>query len=268
MKKKMKYYVVSDIHGHCTILKDTLKEAGFFDDEEPHKLIICGDLFDRGIETLELQQFIVELLEKDEVILIKGNHDDMLFNVNTNLNHGMCLSMLEHRNGTDITVSTLTGMSLELIRQEPKAAYERLNKTDFIQKIYPKMIDYFETEKFIFVHGWIPCNVMRSSFFNDRYSYYSDWRNASEREWKNARWTDGIEAAYYGIIEEGKTIVCGHRSTAYAHAYYEAKGSEYGEDADFSPYFNKGIIGIDGCTILSGGMNCMIIEDYDLKINQ
>ena len=72
----MKYYVVADVHGFCSILKDSLKGKGFFKDEEPHKLIVCGDLFDRGSEAVELQNFIVELLEKDEVILIKGNHEE------------------------------------------------------------------------------------------------------------------------------------------------------------------------------------------------
>ena len=51
----MKYYAVADVHGHYTILHDTLERAGFFADPEPHKLIICGDLLDRGAETLEMQ---------------------------------------------------------------------------------------------------------------------------------------------------------------------------------------------------------------------
>ena len=74
----MKYYVVADVHGFCSILKDALNEKGFFNDEEPHKLIVCGDLFDRGGEAIEIQNFILELLEKDEVILIKGNHEELL----------------------------------------------------------------------------------------------------------------------------------------------------------------------------------------------
>ena len=40
----MKYYVVSDVHGFYTPLVSALKEKGFFDDKEPHKLIVCGDL--------------------------------------------------------------------------------------------------------------------------------------------------------------------------------------------------------------------------------
>ena len=45
----MKYYIVADVHGFYSILNKT-KEKGFFDDKEPHKLVICGDVFDRGHE--------------------------------------------------------------------------------------------------------------------------------------------------------------------------------------------------------------------------
>lgn len=46
----MRYYVVSDIHGYYTQMKSALEKAGFFSDTTPHKLIMLGDLFDRGHE--------------------------------------------------------------------------------------------------------------------------------------------------------------------------------------------------------------------------
>lgn len=36
----MRYYITADP------LKKALEEKGYFSDPEPHKLIICGDLFD------------------------------------------------------------------------------------------------------------------------------------------------------------------------------------------------------------------------------
>ena len=74
----MKYYVVADVHGFYTELIAALDEKGFFKDKEPHKLIVCGDLFDRGQEAVALQAFIVDLMKKDEVILIHGNHEDLI----------------------------------------------------------------------------------------------------------------------------------------------------------------------------------------------
>ena len=58
-----------------------------------------------------------------------------------------------------------------------------------------------------------------------------------------------------------KTIVCGHWHTSYGHSKYEHKGTEFGEDADFSPYYGPGIIAIDACTAFSGKSNCLVIED-------
>ena len=39
----MRYYVVADIHGFYSELIIALTEKGFFKDESPHKLIVCGD---------------------------------------------------------------------------------------------------------------------------------------------------------------------------------------------------------------------------------
>ena len=37
---------------------------------------------------------------------------------------------------------------------------------------------------------------------------------------------------------EGKTILCGHWHSSYGHWKYEHSGSEFDEDADFSPYYD------------------------------
>ena len=81
----MRYYVVADVHGFFEPLKQALEEKGFFSDTSERKLIICGDLFDRGTGARKLQDFITELMEKDEVILIKGNHEDLMEEMLENL---------------------------------------------------------------------------------------------------------------------------------------------------------------------------------------
>lgn len=78
--------------------------------------------------------------------------------------------------------------------------------------------------------------------------------------WEKANLTIYEAAAYSGIGAD-KTIVCGHWHTSYGHSKYEHKGTEFGEDADFSPYYGPGIIAIDACTAFSGKVNCLVIED-------
>ena len=73
----MRYYVISDVHSFYSETMQALSEKGFFEDKSPHKLIVCGDLFDRGSESVKMQNFICELLKNDDVILVRGNHEDL-----------------------------------------------------------------------------------------------------------------------------------------------------------------------------------------------
>ena len=248
----MKYYVTSDVHGFYSELSQALTEAGFFTDEEPHKLVILGDLFDRGQEARFLQQFILELMEKDEVILIRGNHEDMYVDLVT-VDHGIPLKH-HSQNGTYNTAIQLTAFDpvMAIIRHYDFA--EAARNTDYYRRIIPSMRDYFETDHYVFVHGWIPCIRERKG-----YSYYSDWRSASAEEWAKARWYNGIDAAV--TCQEEKTIICGHWHASYGHAKYEGKGSEFNDDADFSPYLAPGIIAIDACTAHSGFVNVLVVND-------
>lgn len=258
----MKYYIVSDVHGFCSILKNTLEEKGFFTDTAPHKLIICGDLFDRGKEALKMQSFILELMEKDEVILIRGNHEDLLLQMLDDMASGIPVLYSHHRdNGTVATVKDLIKKGTHWFDSEPEVIISQMRRTPLLRTIIPSMLDYFETKHYIFVHGWIPCHAVKTPDRSYQYSPIADWRHAAPSQWNAARWTNGMEAAHEGIIEPDKTIVCGHWHTSFAHAKYEGKGTETGADADLSPYYAKGIIAIDACTSYSKKINCLVLED-------
>lgn len=60
---------------------------------------------------------------------------------------------------------------------------------------------------------------------------------------------------------EDKTIVCGHWHASYGHSRIEERGSEFGPDADFTPYIAPGIIAMDACTAQSGFVNCVVIDE-------
>ena len=250
----MRYYVTADIHGYYTAFRSALESAGYFDDPEPHKLMIAGDLFDRGQEAEALQNFILELLERDEVILVRGNHED-LFEELITVDHG-CAFSFHLDNGTYDTALQLTGF------EKPRALVSALafanagQRTPYYETILPEMLDYYETEHYIITHGWIPCKEVGRG----TYEYNPNWREASEDQWRKARWINGIDAARTAR-EDGKTIVCGHWHASYGHSKYEGRGSEFGADADFSPYRAPGILAIDACTAHSGIVNCVLLDD-------
>ena len=251
----MKYYVTADIHGFLTLFQGALKESGYYEDNGEKKIIICGDLFDRGEEAEELQQYVLDLMEKEEVILVKGNHEDCFCDLVT-VDNGKALYHHLH-NGTYQTALDLTGFDLAMAYIRRYDFAEAGRKTPYYTQIIPSMLDYFETEHYIFVHGWIPCYKHKDGSFKK----LSDWRNRGREEWEMARWVNGMDAAKAGLIEEGKTIVCGHWHCSYGHSEYEGIGSEFGPDADFTPYYAQGIIALDACTAHSGRVNVVVLED-------
>ena len=248
----MRYYVTADTHGYYSILESALREKGFFDDDTPHKLLVLGDLMDRGNEAVKMQNFILDLMSKDAVILIRGNHEDLFDSLITE-DGGKAYSHHIH-NGTYDTALQLTGYDKAMAAVERWEFAKKAMETPFYDVIIPAMLNYYETEHYIFTHGWIPCLKGRGE-----YHYLKNWRKANENLWSFARWLNGMEAS--SMVSESKTIVCGHWNASYGHSKIEKNGSEFGEDADHSPYYGKGIIAIDACTAVSGRINCLVIDD-------
>lgn len=266
----MRYYVVADVHGFYSELQVALTEKGFYEDKEPRKLVVCGDLLDRGSEALKVQEFILELLKKDEAILIRGNHEDLFLDLIDNAEKWMTktdiYSTHHWRNGTIDAALQLTGKDL-LASVLYLEGFELKGKnTPFYKTIIPAMKDYYETKNYIFVHGWIPCTVMgHGTGTKDTFIYEENWREQGKEQWNNARWLNGMAAASRGVREPNKTIVCGHWHCSYGHAELEGKGKEFDVDSDFSPYYANGIIAIDACTAFSRKVNCIVLEDEPME---
>ena len=56
----MKYFVVSDVHSFYTKMKEALGRAGFDETNPNHTLRSCGDLFDRGKESKETLEYVMQ----------------------------------------------------------------------------------------------------------------------------------------------------------------------------------------------------------------
>ena len=72
-----KYFVVSDIHSFYNALIEGLKRAGYDQENPNHILVVCGDIFDRGGQPLEVYNFLISL-PKERRVLIRGNHEYLL----------------------------------------------------------------------------------------------------------------------------------------------------------------------------------------------
>ncbi|MBQ9749775.1 MAG: metallophosphoesterase [Clostridia bacterium] len=258
----MKYYVVSDVHGYYTCLTKALRDAGFFDETEECKLVVCGDLFDRGPEAKSLIKFILQLMKDGRLIYILGNHEDLLVQCLQEISRGNADEIASgmschYSNMTWDTLLQISEMSESEACKNPNELVRRVMQSSFYRELLPACVDYFETPKHIFTHGWIPVFTL-----DDSYTYNPDWRNADVQEWRRARWLNGMElACKHRVVEPDKTIVCGHWHTSYGHACFEHSCSEMGEDADFSPFGARGILAIDASTHRSQKVNCVVVED-------
>lgn len=253
-----KFFVVSDIHSYFNIFINELKAKGFDEYNPDHWLIVCGDCFDRGDESADLLHYLMTLERK---ILVKGNHDILL--------EECCMREFPYHNdfsnGTVKTINDIGGAGEG--RSFDECCRITWNKTAAYRDL---LVNYFETQNYIFVHSWIPCKLTSRIHPADKWvtlvdqSYMEDWRDANDVEWEDAMWGNPFKLADMKLNQTDKTIVFGHFHTSYAHSKLEGI-SEFGEDARFDIYYGKNYIGLDACTAYSGKCNVMVIEDNFLE---
>lgn len=235
----MKLFVTADIHGFYDEFMKALNESNFIPNDPNHLLISLGDAMDRGNKNLDVIKYLTSI---DNKILIRGNHEDLLERL---INRRASLS-IDVTNGTLKTLVELAGG----YKEDADLEYyiQKATNNEIYNEYKSKLINYFETKNYIFVHGWVPSIGI---YFNN------DWRCASEEAWSEARWTDGSKMTQYRAFEPNKCIVCGHWHCSKWHMLYEGKG----EFEDFSPYISKEVIALDACTAYSKIVNVLEIED-------
>lgn len=239
----MKYFVCADIHGFYDEWQSALKENGFDINNPEHKIIVCGDLFDRGHQPKEIIDFI--LSHKDKFILIRGNHEDLMqemINRNFNLPHDLS-------NGTVYTIIDLCPQYMIT-----KFNLKKIAKETGLQEVLDMCVDYFETKHCIFVHGWIPTTK------NNKYD--SEWRNAGKARWERARWQNPVLMYRYKVYDPKKIIVCGHwHCSALWHAQSPELYEEFGPKEKFEPFITNKMVALDACTVYTRKVNCVVIEE-------
>ena len=166
-------------------------------------------------------------------------------------------------NGTVKTACDLVHLLDPKMESNLDDIIECLKKSD-IYSFMEDMIDFYETDGFIFVHGFIP--IIKQ--YNWK-TYLNDWRNYKD-EFKKARWENGMENVIkFNIKEPGKTIVCGHWHASYGDVRQKYpnqsdviyKYLEFEEEDNFKIYYGDGIIGLDACTVRTHFINCLVILD-------
>lgn len=239
-------FVVSDIHGHYTILKQALEEAGFDETNEDHILLCCGDLFDRGNENRMVYEYIQKLERK---ILVKGNHDERFSKILTQRR----VTQADRHNGTVVTLEEFFGLGCVddngLLRLIQNHALE-----EQLQQFISTMVDYYETEHYVFVHGWLPTEIG-----DDGEQIMEHWHYATDEQWYHARWSKWPDCYEKRLILPQKTIVCGHRFTRYGSRFDLHRAED-----DDSIFYGDGMIALDAGTIRSKKINVFVLTEDKL----
>ena len=252
-------YLVSDVHSYYGALMRALTEAGFFKDDDG-VLVLLGDALDRGDKPLALIDFLLDLKARDRLIYIRGNHEELLSDMMHSMTNGTFAqsSFSYIADGTFDTAISLANSYYD--EQEKRHKYyseelcfnhdtaqtnaselvRRIRESRYYQELHRHALDYYETENYVFCHGWIPVHVKRDTD-RDVYQYRSDWRDADYSDWKRARWINGMSACVKdGVSVKGKTVICGHYYTGWGHFFLHGSMTRLVE-----PFVDKDIIAID-----------------------
>lgn len=259
-----KYFCASDIHSFFDVWHNALVEKGFDDNNPDHICIVCGDLFDRGDQTVETYEFAKMLSEQDRLVYITGNHEDLLFDCLKEISCGKTPSLHHFSNGTVKTICHFCGVNTDRIMYDPSLKNTILSTMQpVIDFITNNCVDFAELGNNIFVHGWVPC-----------YQGLDDFRLASSEDWERARWDNGMEMwSYPRCRVEDKTVVCGHWHCSWGWSHLKQKRKEFPPKnrADFAksfePFSETGILAIDACVAYSGICNVVVFDEEGNKID-
>ena len=234
-----KIFVVSDINGYYTLLEDALVRVGFDKENENHLLVCLGDYFDRGRENLEVLKFFERLKNK---VLLRGNHEDLLlklFQTGKFLPHN-------YINGTMTTLENFFGKYSINPIDDTIDFSGKTRMLDRVCEFIGETINYFETENYVFVHGWLP----------EKAKTTKDLKNADDYAWEMARWTKWTDKYNGSRPFVDKTLVCGHMPTFYANKF-DAKRPKNSTDI----FHGNGVIAIDAGTHDSKNLNVLVLEE-------
>ncbi|TVY07238.1 metallophosphoesterase family protein [Paenibacillus cremeus] len=221
-----KTFVISDIHGCLVELEQLLTAIPFRKGKD--QLILLGDYVDRGPNSKEVLERIIQLTETCHAVALRGNHDQMF---------------LEFLEGEDPYSFIYNGGIHTLLSYCGPHWFDELDffiglekAREYITTHFPTHVAflqslplYYEAADHLFVHAGINPD-------------YADWKNQPIDDflWIREDFIDhptGLE----------QPVVFGHTTTLDM------------EDAQGTVWFGGDKIGIDGGCVYGGQLNCLEI---------
>ena len=189
-----KVVIIGDIHSCAEPLKEVLKD---FNEETLY--VFVGDYFDRGIQPVETFNIILDLLEKPNVILIEGNHEEK--------------SMKKFIYDEEKYTKSFEETTLLPLLKEYDVDYVRAS----LKKIYKKLRQCFAFEfrgkKFLCTHGGLPlvpklALVSAKEMIHGVGKYETEIGEIYSENYKKGRCQDFIQVHGHRGINDGEYSYC------------------------------------------------------------
>lgn len=227
--------VISDIHGCYKEFLNLLEKATYLPEKD--RLIISGDLIDRGKQSLEVVKYVMELKQLYDVVVIGGNHEELFCNW---YEEPFDREHIYLKNGGWKTIENYC---------KPYGIYGKTPATKRVfQRHYGEHVaffkslpDYIEDELFIYVHAGVDLTL-------------DDWHCSSKETFRWIR-----EDFWNKANKTGKTIVFGHTPTYFLHEEDGRKSFDIWQSED-------GKIGIDGGCSMGGKLHALSIEGEKVSV--
>ena len=167
-------FAIGDIHGCSTALKVLIEAIAPWPEDT---IVVLGDVIDWGPDSRDCVQQLIDLSSRCHFILVRGNHEEMLF------------AALESE-------SDLRSW-LDLGGEQTLMSYPYRGGDDFIdpehvQFLKANALDFFETDEFIFVHASYDPNKLMAEQSN------------TTLQW------EFVEPEKMRPHYSGKTVIAGH----------------------------------------------------------
>lgn len=219
--------MISDIHGCINQLNQLLSQIYY--DPNNDQLILLGDYVDKGPNSKEVVERVIDLMGNHNVIALRGNHDQRLFDLIYTESSIVRSKFIEH--GGIQTIQSYCDINTEINEEQLSMAIETIRShykhhLDFLGSL-PL---YHEDNNHIYVHAGLNPN-------------YTDWKKQPERDFMYIK-----DEFIRSNFEINKKVIFGHTRTIDIHGVPDI-------------WFSEDKIGIDGGCAYGMQLNCLIFQN-------
>ncbi|PWW45465.1 MULTISPECIES: metallophosphoesterase family protein [Paenibacillus] len=219
--------MISDIHGCIDQLDQILQLTEYNSTKD--KLILLGDYVDRGPNSKEVVDKVIQLVMNHNAIALRGNHDQRLVDLINSDSVTVRSKFLEH--GGKQTLQSYDINNEEISDEILNQAIEFIKTHYYHHNDYiSKLPFYHEDKDHIYVHAGLNPNFI-------------DWKNQPEHDFMYIK--DEFIRARFDL---NKKIIFGHTKTIDIHGTSDI-------------WFSDDKIGIDGGCAYGMQLNCLIFQE-------